>query len=235
MTIMAATKPFRLPWYKRLLTQPWFQSVLAFLIAQLLRLFWLTFRINRQIHADAYPYLNGDAAAIFCFWHGRMILLPFFMPKGRNMQVLISQHRDGELIAKLIAHFGIGSIRGSSSKGARGATKMMQQLLHEGSNVSITPDGPRGPAFQASRGAAYLAKHTAAPLIPVTFSASHYTSLRSWDRFIIPHPFSRIQLHIGAPIPVAKDSDKEQLDSVTVQLETSLNHIMQASDEGAQS
>lgn len=116
------------------------------------------------------------------------------------MHVLISHHRDGELIAKVIKHFDIEAVRGSSSRGAREALRNMIKLINAGDNISITPDGPRGPALVAQEGAATLARLANRPLLPVTFSATRCWRLSSWDRFMIPKPFSTIVVKVGEPL-----------------------------------
>ena len=224
------TKPFRLPLKKRLLSHPWVQGAAAWLMAGLLRLLWLTFRKEIHVHPDAAAYQSGERQAIFAFWHGRMILFPFFTPKGRRMHVLISHHRDGELIARLIAHFGVASVRGSSSKGAKEATQKLLEKIAEGHNISITPDGPRGPAFKAQRGALHLARLSSVPLVPVSVAASRYTKLKSWDGFMIPHPFAQIRMEVAAPIMVASDANLSDLKQSKDALEAALNAAGERAD-----
>ncbi len=214
-----------------MLTHPAMQAFAAWAMAMLLKGFWLTFKREIQVHPQAEPFLRGDASAIFCFWHGRMIAFPFLAPEKRAMHVLISHHRDGELIARLISHFGVKSVRGSSSKGAKEATKMLLEELAQGHNISITPDGPRGPAFEAQRGALHLARLSGRPMVPVSFSASRYTQLRSWDGFIIPHPFAKVRIDIAAPIMIARDAKLPDLKRYKTQLEDALNAAGVRADE----
>lgn len=131
------------------------------------------------------------------------------------MHVLISHHRDGELIARVIRHFGIRSVRGSSNRGARDAVRALIRLLAQGDNISITPDGPRGPIYEAQEGAAMLARLANVPMIPVSYSASSCFRLRSWDRFMIPRPFARVTIIADAPIAPQADVGplKQQLES----------------------
>lgn len=218
-------KPFRLPWHKRIFKHSLFQDLSTWLIAQMIRLIGWSFRAKMEVHPDAAPYVSGKENAIFCFWHGRMIVFPLFNPKARAMHILISHHRDGELIAKVIRHFGVDSVRGSSSKGAKSATKMMLQLLEKGDNIGITPDGPRGPTQQAAIGAPHLAKMSQKPLIPITYGASNCKQLDSWDRFMIPLPFSRIMVQVGAPILVDKSTSKEAMEGMRQRVEETLNQL----------
>lgn len=223
-------QPFKLPLRKRIFTHAWFQAFASFLIALGLRLIWLSFRKIWHAHPDAAPYVRGDRPAIFCFWHGRMIVFPCIQPKGRVMHVLISFHRDGELIARVIEQFGIKSIRGSSSKGAKEATRLLISKLHAGENVAITPDGPRGPAQQVAKGALTLARLSGIPIVPVSFSASFAKQLTSWDRFMIPLPFSRVVVEVGEPILIAESDDKSQIDLQRAMLAERLNHLTHEAD-----
>lgn len=200
------------------------QAVIAALLLVVLKLLWFTFRRKVQCHPDAAPFMRGEQPAIFCFWHGRMFIFPFYKPKKRPLHVLISQHRDGELIARVIAYFGISSVRGSTSKGAAEATKSLLSALRSGGNIAITPDGPRGPAFTVQRGALHLARLSGAPLVPVHFSASSFTTLRSWDGFILPHPFASLHIDIGAPIAVAQTATLGDLAALKAQLAAALNN-----------
>lgn len=219
-------KTFQLPLHKRVLKHPLFQDFITWVIAIIMKMCWLSYRVERRIHPDSLPYLQGTHNGIFCFWHGRMILFPFFKPSKRAMYVLISFHRDGELIAKVIRHFSIQTIRGSSNKGARVASRQLLDQLKAGDNISITPDGPRGPIFQAEKGAILLARLADKPLIPVSFSAQRVRRLPTWDRFMIPLPFSRLLVIADAPLFITQqDSEAQRLE-----LEQRLNQITNQAD-----
>ena len=225
------TKPFRLPIRKRILTHPPFQGVATWFIAMLMKVSWKTYRISMDIHPDAQPYMHGAESGVFCFWHGRMIIFPCMKPENRPMHVLISHHRDGELITRVIQHFGVDNVRGSSSRGVRGATRSLATQLNDGHNISITPDGPRGPVRRAQKGAVLLAQQSQKPIIPVSFSARPFKTLNSWDRFMVPLPFCRVLIMVGQPIRVAEDCDKPTLETSREQLEQSLNRLTDEADK----
>lgn len=229
----AASRPFRLPWHKRIFKHPLFQDLATWLIATLIKLMSFTFRMEVAVAPESDRYMSGEDNAIFCFWHGRLILFPLFKPKNRQMHVLISHHRDGELISKVIRHFRIDSVRGSSSKGVKAATKQLVEMLQSGHNISITPDGPRGPARKAAAGAAYLSRLSQRPLLPMTYSATPCKQLRSWDRFMIPLPFSRIVVQVGCPIWPASNTEKHSVEALSLQLEQSLNELTDRCDHQA--
>ncbi len=224
------SKPFRLPLYKRLLNHPAVQYVLTFIAANLVRLIFLSCRVTRHIPEASRPYMEGEKQAIFCFWHGRMIVMPFFAPKGHVMHVLISHHRDGAIIARLIGHLGLKSIRGSSSKGGMQATRDIIKKVKAGDNISITPDGPRGPARKVQEGAVRVAQLTRLPLIAVSYSVSRGKHLNSWDRFMIPWPFSHIVLEVAEPVHVNHAKQSEIPNAAHEMLEMALNHITDCAD-----
>ena len=217
-------------WSKKLVHHRLTQSCVAALIAAYIRLVWRT--SAREIHLDAAaaPYVYGGRSAIFCFWHGRLLMQACMIPKGRQMQVLISHHRDGRLIADTVARFGIKTVHGSTSKGARAALKKLMDALAAGVNIGITPDGPRGPFQQAQGGAAQLARLANAPLLPASYSASRHKRMGSWDRFMLPYPFCKLVFCIGAPIYVKDAAGKATVEEATQTLQASLTMLTQQAD-----
>lgn len=209
---------------KRLLKHPLTQSILSHLLAGYIRVVMITNRKEFHIHPDTEIFMRGEKNAIFAFWHGRMMLLPAINPP-RKMHVLISEHRDGKLISQVIHHFGQDTVVGSSSKGGTEAVRNIVRLLKKGDNISITPDGPRGPNQVAEAGIVTIAKLSGKQVIPVTFSASKHKRLKSWDRFMIAKPFGRIVFCIGAPIMI------EQADEAArIAIETSMNNLVEQAD-----
>jgi lysophospholipid acyltransferase (LPLAT)-like uncharacterized protein len=153
-----------------------------------------------------------------------MMMLPAINPPLK-MHVLISEHRDGKLISQVIRHFGQDTVVGSSSKGGTEAVRNIVRLLKKGDNISITPDGPRGPNQIAEAGIVTIAKLSGKPVIPVIFSATKHKRLGSWDRFMIVKPFGRIVFCVGAPIMI------EQADEAArISVETSMNNLVEQAD-----
>lgn len=203
--------------FKRFLKHPRAQSVLAALVAQYIRLSVISARMTKEIAREAEPFVTGEKQGIYAFWHGRLFLCSAFKPPQRNMHVLISGHRDGVLISKVIAHFDIATVEGSSSKGSLGALRELLRIAKAGDSIVITPDGPRGPREESAPGAAYLAKATSLPVIPVAWSAARHKRLKSWDRFMIPYPFSRASQVVGAPMMLGKELSDEEASSMVTQ------------------
>lgn len=141
-----------------------------------------------------------ERGSIVVFWHGRLAMMSFVYNKfwrladGRlkKAKVIISDHKDGEFIVRVISHFGIGTIRGSSSKGGARAVALALKELKSGTDVIITPDGPRGPRHSVAAGAGLLALKTKAPFYVLNYEASSYWQFSSWDAMILPKPFSKI-------------------------------------------
>ncbi len=188
-------------------------------------------RVEYRVHPEIVPYLQGEKAGIFTFWHGRILLVPLFSPPHRQMHAMVSIHRDGEWLAGLMQRFGLGLVRGSSSRGGSAALRDAKQVLLAGENLSITPDGPRGPAEVAQQGAVALASLTGVPIIPVSVSASRRYHFRSWDRFMVALPFSRIVLVVDhPPLVVAANADEATLDAASAELTQILIRLGQQAD-----
>lgn len=203
------------------------QSAIAWLLSMFIRFVYLTSRKTFLYDDAAIPYLKGEDNALFAFWHGRMMMCPTIEPPHRKMHVLISSHRDGLLISQVIAHFGEATIAGSSSKGGKEAVMDILRKLKSGDNISITPDGPRGPVQVAQMGVVTIAKLSKKPVLPVTFSSTWHKRLRSWDRFMVALPFGRIVFCVGAPIMVARDMDDEE---ARLMIETAKNALVEKAD-----
>ena len=156
-----------------------------------------------------------DGSLIFIFWHNRIFLLPhlfrkYWVSRGRTkVAVLISRSKDGQLLAEVLAAFRLRCVRGSSSRGGAEALRELTTLVREGFDIGITPDGPRGPKYTLQPGCVNLAQLTGATLIPISYDLSRKITLRSWDAFMIPLPFSRCTVHLGAPLKIPRDAEVE--------------------------
>ena len=147
---------------------------------------------------------------VVLFWHGRLALMSFayvhWWTNGQNPQrrakVMISDHKDGEIIARVISFFSIDAIRGSSSKGAVKALAQSFRELKSGTDVIITPDGPRGPYHSVADGAVVIAQKQNALIQILNYEASKFWQLKSWDKMIIPKPFSKIFYTLSPPFSV---------------------------------
>jgi lysophospholipid acyltransferase (LPLAT)-like uncharacterized protein len=138
---------------------------------------------------------------IFALWHGQLLPL-LWHHREEGVIILISEHRDGELVARAAESLGYGLIRGSSTRGAERALISLVRELQAGHEVAITPDGPRGPPATFAPGALVAAQRSDSFILPVAASADRAWRLRSWDRFMVPKPFARVTVAYGAPTKV---------------------------------
>jgi lysophospholipid acyltransferase (LPLAT)-like uncharacterized protein len=167
---------------------------------------------------------------IGALWHNRLLLLPFviqrFLPE-RHGAALISASRDGTLLADLVERFGFEVVRGSSSR--KGATALLQlaEVIASGKDVVITPDGPRGPAYELGPGIIFLAQKSGVAVVPVNMEYSSCWRLRSWDRFILPRPFSRVRVILGLPHWVAPTSTDEAFERERVRLQDAMMRLVE--------
>lgn len=142
---------------------------------------------------------------IFSLWHGQLLPL-IWHHRSEEVAILVSEHRDGELIARIARSIGYNLIRGSTTRGGGRALLTLVRTIEAGSEVAVTPDGPKGPARRFAPGALVAAHRTGAPLLPIAAFASRAWKLASWDGFIIPKPFAQITVSYGAPAFVVAES-----------------------------
>jgi len=160
-------------------------------------------------------YLSQDGSAtpsIYAIWHGEMLMAAAaykYYTKRETIDTIVSNHFDGELVAKLMQLFGGGTIRGSTSKGGVSALRGALKALKNGRDIGITPDGPRGPRHTVADGAAALAMMRKVPIITMNCHLTSYWSMKSWDKFCIPKPFSTIEFYFGDPFYVHELSLEE--------------------------
>jgi lysophospholipid acyltransferase (LPLAT)-like uncharacterized protein len=165
---------------------------------------------------------------IFALWHSRLFYLVYFYchhVKSPKTSILISLSRDGDYGQALVRWFKQDAVRGSSSRGGARAAWALAARLAAGNNLALTPDGPRGPAFQVQDGIIRLAQVTGATIIPASYDASRKWTLKSWDRFILPKPFGRIHLAIGEPFRVPSEASASDVKTYCQRLQDSLTEL----------
>ncbi len=145
---------------------------------------------------------------VFTLWHGQMLPLLWYH-RNQGVAVLVSEHKDGEVIARILQIMGYRLIRGSTSRGAGRALLGLVRTLKDGNDVAVTPDGPRGPRHQFAPGAAIAANRAGAPVVPAVAFVDRYWQLRTWDGFIIPKPFARITIAYGEPTLIDAGTPRE--------------------------
>lgn len=184
-----------------------------------------------------YRVKNGEALSkarasgggfVFSLWHGHLLPL-LWHHRGEGVIVLISEHRDGELVARAATSLGFGLIRGSTTRGGGRALIALVRALQSGKEVAITPDGPRGPARKFAPGALVAAQRSDSLILPVAMSATRAWRLRSWDGFTIPKPFARVTVAYIDPEKVLASDSRAAADEGT-----RFESMMEAASELAQ-
>jgi lysophospholipid acyltransferase (LPLAT)-like uncharacterized protein len=172
---------------------------------------------------------SNKKPVIILIWHGRIFFAPYFF-RRRGIMPLVSPSEDGEIIAQIISRWGYKTIRGSSSHSVIRAWNEMKRELEKGGELIIVPDGPRGPNRKMKPGALKLAQETGAYLVPFTFSSSKRKILKSWDRFLIPRPFSKFVAIYGNPILAESTLTDEEFEKRLQGVEDSMNQLDQEAD-----
>jgi lysophospholipid acyltransferase (LPLAT)-like uncharacterized protein len=139
---------------------------------------------------------KGHQHFIFALWHGHLLPL-LWHHRGEGVTILISEHRDGEVVARAAESLGYGLIRGSTTRGAERALISLVRALQAGKEIAITPDGPKGPARKFAPGALVAAQRSDSAILPTVIAASSAWRLKSWDSFLIPKPFARLTIAYG--------------------------------------
>jgi lysophospholipid acyltransferase (LPLAT)-like uncharacterized protein len=189
---------------------------------------WIWAKSTRMkiIGQERYKELRDKGkAVIFLVWHGRIFIVPYFFRK-RGIMPLISPSKDGEFPAQIMSRWGYRNLRGSSSHAVIRVWNRMKNELKKGGEVIIVPDGPRGPDREMKLGGIKLAQETGAVLVPFTFSTSRKKFLKSWDKFLIFYPFTKVVAVYGPPMnvdPALKDDalekERQKIERVLIELD----------------
>ncbi len=213
---------YRLPGSRRRpgagVDRPGVRVVLAWLAAGYIRLVHRTGRWELRCDPATARLIRDRRPFIGAFWHGRMLMIAaawrallreLAVAEPLQACVVSSDHRDGRLMARATARFGIRTVFGSTKRGRVSLLRAARRVLEQGQIPVFTPDGPRGPRMRAKPGVVRLAMRTGVPIVPITFAASNQRLLASWDRFALALPFARGVLAFGAPLELAQDADPE--------------------------
>jgi len=180
----------------------------------------LRYEIDDRANVLGKPVAGNYIAAL---WHNRLLLISFVLKKffpDRPGAGLISASRDGDLIADATQRFGFDVVRGSSSRMGATALLELSEILASGRDVLLTPDGPRGPAYELGPGVIFLAQKTGVPVVPVNMEYSSCWRVKSWDRFIIPKPFSKVRVIIGPPQQIRPTSTAEEFEEERLRIQS---------------
>jgi lysophospholipid acyltransferase (LPLAT)-like uncharacterized protein len=166
---------------------------------------------------------------LFACWHGRIFFSAYFFRFWRIV-ALVSQHLDGEMIAQTLIRLGFDTVRGSSTHGGKEAFYQMIDQLKNGRIGVVIPDGPNGPRHQIKNGIIYMAYLAKVPIVPFTYSAKPAFVFNSWDRFMVPKPFSKVAVHVGEPIWLPTEISTRELVKIKQQIESAMIQQEQSAD-----
>lgn len=209
----------------------WHQNLAGFFLAFLLRLLALTLR-NRWVDRSGFFGNPPPGPAIYCIWHNRLALsmhiyYGYIHQRNRSagLAAMVSASRDGAFLAGVLQRFGVHPVRGSTSRRGPQALRELTTLARRDFDLAITPDGPRGPCYIVQDGVIALAQLTGRPIIPLSYHAGWKISAKSWDRFQIPLPFSRVDCTFGPPIIVPRETSPADRETLRLQLQSALNDL----------
>ena len=201
-------------------------AALGTLVGWLMKLLTATLRLEVR---DLCNIGSADAAippVIYILWHNRFFTVPAawnrLCGKHRKSVTLTSASHDGDMVARAMAVFGLGAVRGSSSRRGVAALVGLKRALQEGLDVCLTPDGPRGPRYKIQPGVIKLAEASGAAIVPVHVKFTAALRLQTWDRFVIPRPFSRVEVTFAEPIYLTRGMDPETFESQRLKIENLL-------------
>jgi len=213
--------------FKRIGSSETTLALLGGLLAAHYKIVGLTNKTIRSPDSNFYDPFDANRAFIIALWHGQHFLMPFFGWHPEKLNILITTHRDGEILARACGYFGLRCIRGSGGrdfvrKKAIRAFATMLRVLQQGESMVMTADVPKV-ARVAGLGIVTLAKHSGCPIIPVAMATSRRFELSNWDRTCINLPFGRMSLVRGEPIQVDRSADDAALEAARAKVERDLN------------
>jgi lysophospholipid acyltransferase (LPLAT)-like uncharacterized protein len=199
-----------------------------------IRILGATMRFKEVNSEIPRSFIEKGTLAIGAFWHGRLLMMPCLesvhKETGRKMSFLVSAHRDGQVIGKAVQKFGHRAILGSSTRRGFSAFHQMLKAQKDGYDVIFVPDGPKGPRQQVQIGIIELARLSRCPIVPLSFSASRRKIFNTWDRFLLPCPFSKGVFIWGEPVYIDPDGDRTHLEEQRLLLEQRLNQLTERAD-----
>lgn len=195
--------------------------VLSLPIYLVARLIGLTVRIQVEGFAEASSLASGR---IYAGWHGRTFVAALFF-RGRGVWTIISQSRDGEMQNGIFRRFGFRTIRGSTGRGGVRAAIESIKVLRQGAEMAFTPDGPRGPSGVVQAGIMMMAQKSGAAIVPVGVSCSRRWLAPTWDRYMVPKPFSRAVMLFGSPFSVPEAASSEEVEAIRLAFEAEMHRL----------
>lgn len=203
---------------------PWWLPAAACAAAAGLRGLGRTWRLDERNAPEYDAAVSTGERFVYCFWHARLLPLAY-THRGEGIAVLVSRHRDGELITRVIEALGFVTARGSSTRGGEAGLREMVAWGERGAQLAVTPDGPKGPPEELKDGVVYLAARLGRRVVPIGTSATPAWAARSWDRFRVPRPFARVAITHGAPIEVQPGATGDAFEAARRRVQQALHEV----------
>jgi len=187
----------------------------------------LRYEIDDRLGVVGKPINENYIAAL---WHNRLLLISYVLKRftpHRPGAGLISASRDGDLVTDLTERFGFDVVRGSSSRLGASAILELTAVLASGRDVLITPDGPRGPAYDLGPGIIFLAQKSGAAVVPINMEYSAYWRVKSWDKFVLPRPFSKVRVIFGQPHHVKSTRTPDEFEAERLRLQNAMMALVE--------
>jgi len=203
------------------------------LVWGLIRLIWRTCKVREVIGTEHIQHLlDSNEPFIPCYWHQQQLFcIRYLLDTADNhpqfkLGYLISPSNDGDMASSLMADQGVHIIRGSATRGgAQALREIYTAIRQQGISPIVTPDGPTGPIFQCKPGVAMLSQLSKAPLLPLAYASTRAWKLRSWDKFMLPMPFSSVVIGIGPPLTVDKAMAADEFKIACTTMNDSLERV----------
>lgn len=212
-------------------TARWYQRAAAWLVFALVRCVSATLRMRWTDESGQFTG-KPTGPVIFCVWHNRLALsMPtyygYVRPRSSapGLAAMVSASKDGGFLAAILECFNVQPVRGSTSRRGAQALLELTTWAERGYDLAITPDGPRGPRYVIKDGAMSLAQVTGLPIVPFAFHATWKWQIKSWDRFQIPLPFSRVHMRMGKTFRVPREATDAEREALRMELEQHLKEI----------
>ena len=216
--------------YKKILRTKLAYSFICWIASKYIKFVSLTLKWKYLNKKHAATLWKNNENFILCFWHGRLLMMPLSWKKEKKINMLISEHPDGQLISKTVKYFGINTIHGSTSKGGTKAIRNIIESLKSGQSVGITPDGPRGPKMKINSSIIKIASLTGFKILPLSCSVKNKFFLKSWDKFLVALPFGKGCFAWGEPLKIKKKITKEEDLKLSNKLEKILLKLTKEAD-----
>ena len=173
--------------------------------------------------------IKSGKPVMLCVWHGRLLFPSWYIRHHTTLHIISSRHADSEILAHILRHWGYGLIRGSTKKGGLRVIKEMTEIFKTGGIIAVTNDGPKGPSRIAKSGSIGLAIKNNVKIITVTGSATKFWQMKSWDRFMLPKPFGKIQIVVSTPMDITEKPSTAEKE--VQRLSRFMNHYQDEADQ----